>query len=350
MNTLFDLNVRYRIPDELNVEKEIKKTLTEKAEYFWFKNNGITIIANKDNFNCNNPRAIEFSGVNCFSVINGAQTITTAAKWYNENEKIQNNLKEAWVLLRVVLVDDIERSFAKDVSVSLNRQKSISETDIATTYGFVECINNLMNECDNDNICFELNKRGGTPTYKYSYYIDDFAQLVEAYMIQKPGSARSSKGTLISTKETQGEYEFIRKDIFKKIKSSNDIIKYYSPVNYAYELSNSYRKIQKDLLNNDYTNEILLKYGNMYCIASVIYCINNKKLDDFSSFEYINIKYNDDIIKKFITLFELFIKEGNKSFLDSNDFKKETLYDGFKESEFMNQLFEYIDNIKSSQR
>lgn len=343
-DSLFDFNVRYKISDELDVENEIIKTLTEKPKEFWFNNNGITIIVNKDKFNCNRPRTIELYNSNCFSVINGAQTITTAAKWYNENEKNKEKLKEAWVLLRVISVSDIALSFAKDISVSLNRQKSISAVDIVTTYEFVENINALMNDCENDNICFELSKRGGTPTYKYSYYIDDFAQLVESYLIQKPGSARNSKGALISIKDNV----FVRNDIFKEIKTGKDITRYYSPVNYAYELNNSYNNIKKDLSNPDSYSDIIYKYGNMYCIASTIYCLNNKNIDDFSSFNYIDFTNNTHIIKKFVECFEQFLLELKPENLDSNDFKKENLYENFKESSHMEKLFEYIENIKAT--
>ncbi len=344
-DSLFDLNVRYKVTDELNVETEICKTLSEKPKEFWFNSNGITIIVNHDNFNCNRPRTIEFSDSNYFSVINGAQTISTAAKWYSANEKEKSNLKDAWVLLRVIIVSDIALSFAKDISVSLNRQKSISEVDITTTYEFAENINALMNECENNNICFEISKRGGTPTYKYSYYIDDFAQLVETYLIQKPGSARSSKGALIGIKDN----DLVRKDIFKDIKSVGDIIKYYSPTNYAFELNDSYKKRQKQHADSDSLIDIIYKYGNTYCIASVIYCINNRKVDDFTLFEYIDSKNNPFIIEKFVKCFECFLRESKIGILDSNDFKKEVLYEKFKESKYMNDLFEFIKDIKNNQ-
>ncbi len=348
-DTLFDLNVRYQISDELDVEKEIRKTIDETPDHFWFYNNGITIISNNGDFVCDTPTTISFSNNGDFSVINGAQTITTATKWYSENKDKKDKLNKVWVILRVVLVEDIYNSFAKNVSISLNRQKSITEVDIATTYPFVKDINMMMNQCYEDNICFELNKRGGTPTYKYSYYIDDFAQLVETYLIQKPGSARSSKGSLIGVKEKNGEYSFVRKDIFKNIKSTNDIKKYYAPVNYSYELACSYKSIPRNSVGNDPASEILLKYGNMYCIASVVYCINKQGTDDFSNFTYIDKKYNIDIIQKFISLFKTFLTESKNTAIDSNDFKKEVLYEGFKESEYMTSLFQYIENIKDSQ-
>lgn len=342
-DSLFDLNVRYKISDELNVEAEICKTLSEKPREFWFNNNGITIIVNHNNFNCNRPRTIEFSNSNSFSVINGAQTISTAAKWYSTNEKAKSILKDAWVLLRVITVSDIAHSFAKDISVSLNRQKSISDVDITTTYEFTENINALMNECENDSFCFEISKRGGTPTYKYCYLIDDFAQLVETYLIQKPGSARSSKGALIGTKDNN----FVRTDIFKDIKSVDDIVKYYSPVNYAFELNNSYKNIHKQQLDTPSLIDVIYKYGNTYCIASVIYCLNNQNVNDFSSFEYIDSKNNINIIEKFVAYFENFLVESNIETLDSNDFKKEELYEGFKNSKHMKDLLIYIESIKA---
>ena len=342
-DSLFDLNVRYKISDELNVEAEICKTLSEKPKEFWFNNNGISIIVNHNSFNCNRPRTIEFSNSNSLSVINGAQTISTAAKWYSTNEKAKSNLKDAWVLLRVITVSDIAHSFAKDISVSLNRQKSISDVDITTTYEFAENINALMNECENDSFCFEISKRGGTPTYKYCYLIDDFAQLVETYLIQKPGSARSSKGALIGTKDNN----FVRTDIFKDIKSVDDIVKYYSPVNYAFELNNSYKNIHKQQLDTPSLIDVIYKYGNTYCIASVIYCLNNQNVNDFSSFEYIDSKNNINIIEKFVAYFENFLVESNIETLDSNDFKKEELYEGFKNSKHMKDLLIYIESIKA---
>lgn len=346
-DALFDLNVRYGIADELNVEKEIKKTLSNCPEKFWFYNNGITVIVNQGGFECKNPYSVEFKYSSKFSVINGAQTITTAAKWYNsETQEKRENLNKAKVLLRIIVVKDMNYSFAKDISVSLNRQKSIAETDIANTYEFVKEINKYMNQCENDEICFEINKRGGTPSYSNSYYINNFAQLVKAYLGQKPGLARNSKGALIIGTTKNGKYVFDDTDIFKEIKSPEDIEKYYTPVNYASELNNSYKAIAKHITPDSSIKGAILKYCNMYCIASVIYCINNKNCDDFSNFKYIDIEYNDKIIETFIDLFEKFLVNNKITLIDSNNFKKDSLYKEFKDSNYMEVLYNYITTLK----
>ena len=44
--------------------------------------------------------------------------------------------------------------------------------------------------------------------------------------------------------------------------------------------------------------------------------------------------------------FESFLKSINKPSLDSNDFKKEELYQNFKESTYMSELWQYILSLK----
>ena len=95
------------------------------------------------------------------------------------------------------------------------------------------------------------------------------------------------------------------------------------------------QKKEKNQLDSTSLIDIIYKYGNMYCIASVIYCINNRKVDDFTSFEYIDSKNNPFIIEKFINRFECFLGESKIDILDSNDFKKDTLYEKFKESKYI---------------
>lgn len=57
-DSLFDLNVRYSIKDVLRVEEEMKTTLIECPENFWFFNNGITLIVEGKSYKCNKPYSI----------------------------------------------------------------------------------------------------------------------------------------------------------------------------------------------------------------------------------------------------------------------------------------------------
>ena len=346
-DSLFDLNVRYSIKDVLRVEKEIKTTLCDCPEKFWFFNNGITLIVERDSYKSDKPYSISLKNSETFSVINGAQTITTASKCFNENAEMMKKFREAKVLLRIIAVDEIKSTFAKDVSLSLNRQKSITQVDIATSFEFVKSLNDMMLECDNNDICFELSKRGGTPVYKYHYYIDEFAQIVEAYLNQKPGSARRNKNALIDiVADESKKAKLARDDIFKEVQNIADIKKYYTPVNYAYELAEIYKKRYKDYAEGDARSEII-SYGRFYFIAAVIFCLNDKNTMDFSEFVYLKPEYNDMLADKFISCFFEFLKSKNVEALDSNDFKTEKLYEEFKMSVHMENLYKFITDIKS---
>ncbi len=328
-DSLFDLNVRYSINDVLNVEKEMKKTLTAYPEKFWFFNNGITIIVEKKYYNTNKAFTITLEDGDRFSVINGAQTITTAAKCFIENPSLENS--NAKVLLRMIAVENISTSFPKEISVALNRQKSIWQMDIATTSVFVQTLNSKMQECDNGKICFELNKRGGTPTFKYYYYVDEFAQLVEAYLNQKPGSARSNKAKLIVGESDNSFHKFSRDDIFRNIVSVSDIKKYYTPVNCAYELLEAYKYCKV----NDNESELksaITKYAGYYFLAATIYCINGCTTQDFSDFQYPEKEYFLDFATHFTENFCEFLQSKGFNTVDSNDFKTESLYEAFKTS------------------
>lgn len=345
-DSLFDLNVRYSIKDILRVEEEIKSTLIENPEKFWFFNNGITLIVEEKSYKSNKPYSISLKNSAGFSVINGAQTITTASKCFAKNAHLMEKFRTAKVLLRIIVVDKIKSPFAKDVSLSLNRQKSITQVDIATSFDFVKSLNELMLECEDYNICFELSKRGGTPTYKYHYYIDEFAQLVEAYFNQKPGSARRNKNALISiAPDEQKKPKLVRNNIFWELQSAADIKKYYAPVNYSYELIESYRK-HPNLYSEDEIQYAILSYGRFYFVAATVFCLNNKDTTDFSTFVFPEKINTDELIDKFVRCFSDFLACNKIESLDSNDFKTETLYEKFKESTNMEDYYQYICDTK----
>lgn len=120
---LFRSNLRYGINEQLDVEKSMKETLRNHPENFWFLNNGITITVRKKNgLNLRKSSHIildsgskEFPEV--ISVINGAQTITTAADfWYGDAKRNEDDpegartraMEQARVLLRIMCVNEDE--------------------------------------------------------------------------------------------------------------------------------------------------------------------------------------------------------------------------------------------------
>lgn len=106
---LFKKNVRLKVKkDNVGVGKEIKETLRNSPEQFWFLNNGITIVTNAPiDMSKNECISLSMENNNSFSVVNGAQTISAAHDFIycdGVEKDIIENAKGALVLLRVVSV------------------------------------------------------------------------------------------------------------------------------------------------------------------------------------------------------------------------------------------------------
>ena len=121
---LFRRNVRLGIKDNLGVDEEIKNTLKNEPETFWYKNNGITVLVENPLFKfdraneiiLNNPQSNELG----FSVINGAQTITAATEFFfkeNKDKEDKEKAKRAKVLFRIICAP---AKVASEISVALN--------------------------------------------------------------------------------------------------------------------------------------------------------------------------------------------------------------------------------------
>ena len=207
-------------------------------------------------------------------------------------------------------------------------------------------INAIMLECEEKNLykCFDLIKRGGDSYYEYSYGIREFAQIVKCYLGQSPGFARSNVNALISDiyDENKKERTFKDKQIFKEIITVEDFLRYYSPVNFVFDLLCAYDKVVKSRRNVEDDQELAIyNYGRWYFVALCVYLLNKKCVDDFSSFEYCvsnveDLKLIDDVVDLFVKLIKLHIKDDKK--LDSNDFKTEELYNTIRKSDKIDAL------------
>lgn len=123
---LFQNNVRFGINETLGVDQSIRQTLEREPGMFWYKNNGITllILERQAFLRCASELRLgrlDPEQAPAFSVVNGAQTITTAARYFfkleydieccqdpGEKAKLEEKLKtakeEAKVLVRVTQI------------------------------------------------------------------------------------------------------------------------------------------------------------------------------------------------------------------------------------------------------
>lgn len=354
---LFKDNVREKIEDVLDVDTEIKNTLENQPEDFWFFNNGITLLVESDSIKQRREYQLDINiSNNCdVSVINGAQTISVAAMYYlNLFEKLENKILsdkereefevkkkqalEVKVLLRVIKKDSYReelKDFYKNISVSLNRQKAINDADIRYTDYLIEDINSISEKKKAP--FFRIQKRSSNKQRRSrgEYKIEDFVKITAIYLLQEPGTARSSKGKYLRMdsqwerlKVSRNE-EFDEKLFLKKYKPFVITEKLFRGLNK--NMTMSAKECNSIELQNTY------KYGTEFLTAYIVWVANKKQIEDFSSFpdeliwddKLVEI-IKDEFAKAVIACFK-------REEIDSNLFKKDKSY--LELRDYLSKLF-----------
>lgn len=367
-DNLFKKNVRYYIESDKYVDDSIVQTLSNEPENFWAFNNGITIVTDDTDFSFEKSiHKLSFSAKHTLSIINGAQTISTAARFFyseGNNDIINNAKKNAKVLLRVIYLKDKDKDSRDEsmdkISIALNKQKSIKQKDIVYTYDFVKKLNEIAESIDDNKLSFKIVKRGEWNCSNHNYEIDEFAQLFFSYYEENPGDARSNKTSLIDYEpnDETGKNEFKKPELRKIVTDIDGFKKRYSPLNFAYELSYYFSNSKYAPELSDKDSEIVYKYGKMYFIAATINLLNpSEKSKDFTNFPYTkiyDIKNNiSKIIKAFIDSFVKAINTYNTAdknhhvTIEDNAFKKDDMYkiymDSLEKKDYQNTLLELFN-------
>ena len=338
---LFKDNVREKIEDVLEVDAEIKRTLDEEPEKFWFYNNGITLMIDKDKLLQRREYQIDIKLVRDadISIINGAQTVSVAALYYYnllnllENDPNNPNLKsklekakKAKVLLRIIKKDRLQKQteFYRSISVSLNRQKAINDADIRYTNYLVDDINSLSE--GKEAPFFSIDKRTDKNRKKISrhYDLERFVKISAMYLLQEPGSARAAKGKYIKQ-----DVHWKRLNISDKGEISEELfLQKYRPyiiMDKMFEIiSKKMNEVEKSI--SDVKLKNILKYGSEFLCAYIAWVANRKNNNDFTYFpEECNFDENRllAIVNEFAkATYQCFVNEE----IESNLFKKDKKY------------------------
>lgn len=126
---LYEKNIRYFIgAGRRGVNSAIKRTLLTSPQDFFFLNNGITMVGNhveaKRLQNKGGPRNIQVLGL---SVVNGAQTIASAAQFMDENPEV--DISQAQVM--VTIINTGNDAFHKQVTKARNLQNPVDLASFA---------------------------------------------------------------------------------------------------------------------------------------------------------------------------------------------------------------------------
>lgn len=350
-DAIFEKNVRYGISDELNLDEEIRNTLVNTPQNFWFYSNGITLVIEKEKFNNYKSDSItlEAGKGGLISIINGAQTINSVSRFLSdttiEKEIIERAKMQAKVMLRVMLIGEAsedKKEVMSNISVALNRQKSIKQVDITYMGELIEKMNVVLEETEEE-YTFEILKRGEGRTSVRSYELVQLVRIIKAYMYQQPGGARSqSEKVLLKVRQSSSEDK--KYAVLKDWKTEEEFWSYYKPVNFAADLLLAFKNIKTE--HKDEKHLAVLKYGHYHFMAFIIWVLNAKDNQDFTNFSH----QIPQCPKETSELIELFVKVGSNitgaDILDSNGYKNDEMLDIMKRDCELYEIRSLCDKIK----
>lgn len=350
---LFKKNVRLGIDDKLDVDKSIKETLTDKPEAFWFRNNGITILVEEAEMKLDRVGEIVLKEAENnelkFSVINGAQTITAASEYfYSLSDKERTDKSSvAKVIVKIIHIRDNDsesaRKEAKNISISLNRQKPIKAEDIAFTNEFVETMNDYLESSQAE---YTLVRRGEETSSNRAYSLINFAKARKACS-GDPGPARNNATATLLKINTETSH-FHDKEIFRpewysatETEKKEYYSRFYSPILFAMDMATSCQSIvKKTKLEGAEAN--VMKNGMWYFIAYVVYLLNDGDDSDYSHFTYSFDKISPEALRLLFENFaDFYCKKlrATESDTISNAFKTSDNYRKLKECRYKGTSF-----------
>lgn len=195
---LFEQNFRYFVRNK-KIDDQINESLKKKRDKFWFLNNGIIIGCKDFHLDGDNIKLEDFS------IINGCQTTTILGSYKGSNEDLDFPIP-----CKIVKPDksgeDYFNRFIAEIAEASNSQKPISDRDLKSNYPEQRQLQSDL-KAEDPKIYMEikrgegiLRKKNLKPWQKIKN--DTLGQLVLSVLLQRPGTARSSKKKIFSDRAT----------------------------------------------------------------------------------------------------------------------------------------------------
>lgn len=307
---IFEKNIR-KVLGRTDVNEEIENTLKDNPDLFWYLNNGITVIADKISKTAvgGNSRDIGTFKLENFSVINGAQTISSIGRFKEFHP--DHDLSCVSINIRIIEISD-NLHFAKLITRANNRQNRIDGMDFASQDP--EQLR-IKNELILEDVEYSIMR---SDTFKST---DKSFNLQEATV--SLASINKNVVLAVQVKSAIGKFfENLERGIYKEIFNPN-ISGYYV---YNSVLFN--RAVNKILTNK--TNNIKKKTGKLYGILvhgnRMIANLLAKKMNIHNQLSSNNFNIDEMTLEA----------EATKLISDINDFIEENYPDNFLATFFKN--------------
>lgn len=127
---LFEKNIR-QVLGVTEVNEEMKDTLSNSPESFWYFNNGITIVCDRVEKSMIGGSSRDTGAFKLYGaqVVNGAQTVSTIGKFDSGSSQL---LQSVMVGARVISLENAGDNFGADVTRANNRQNRIENRDFVS--------------------------------------------------------------------------------------------------------------------------------------------------------------------------------------------------------------------------
>ncbi len=127
---LFAKNLRSMLGDT-DVNSEMRSTLQQFPDNFWYFNNGITIIASRISKTMAGGGGTDLGNFHCenISIVNGAQTVSTVGRFGQKNS---DDVASVLVLVRVISLENAGPDLEISITKTNNRQNRIDNRDFVT--------------------------------------------------------------------------------------------------------------------------------------------------------------------------------------------------------------------------
>lgn len=280
---LFDLNIRKYIRNKA-VDDKINETLNKKRGYFWFLNNGLTIACDMYEFDGN---MIKLFG---FSIVNGGQTTNLIGNYKGQNSE------EFFIPCKIIMPrfsSPRTESIFSDIAEATNSQKPIQPKDLKSNSPEMRRLKYwLLKEYKID-----LEIKRGQKKEKGDSIIhiknDEFAQIINSFVLQNPGTSRSNKKALFSIPK---KYNAIFRISYEKDKAKKDFIASLISF-YKRYLQNVDKLLQSNKLDIDDKNILNNGRQTILGILGIFYMLINNDIDlDILKNDSKNIDYKDGFV------------------------------------------------------
>lgn len=342
---LFSYNLREHIK-QANVDNGINKTIQKEPDKFWFYNNGITIGCEDFNISGNTVSLYNFS------IINGAQTTTNIGK-----SDYVNDDNDFAVVCKIVKPNGslkADYDFLTKISEASNSQKQIKPRDLKANLPEQKLMQSRAAKNDRP-LAIEVKRGVRASNYNsvnpWQRVTNDLVgQLILSCILQRPGDAKTSSGSLYDNNN-------IYVPVFRREHDYNTL---YDMVRLYNEFENFRIDYEKNI--DDIDKISVSKAGKFTIFAMIFYLIKRYRkiissrrepelVEDNISGDIFNYQYeNDDFERKLHNLFKFLIKIVNNIYQTKKFELKLTSHasflknDSYYEEYILKELEESLDD------